>query len=132
MTTETIKVGDRVRARDVKSDDFAEFTVVTTYPDGSIESAQNYFDGDFFTFEKIEHPRPTVPGIYSFRGLGSRQLLLTVRGEFFLLDFTAYGEDVCDPLDAGEGGVHEGFFSKYAFDLNYKYTDSVSDRPVVE
>lgn len=128
MTT-NIRRGDRVRAVSTTNSDFSEFTVDDIAIDGSLASKENFFSIGKFAFEKIEHPRPTVPGLYSFTGGGGRHLMLTDREEFFLVDFTAPGEDVCVPLNE-EVDVRE-FFSKYTFVLNYKHENSASERPVV-
>ena len=128
--TNDIKRGDRVRATNRTNGDFSEFTVTDVARDGSLESSEHHFDILAFTFTRIEHPRPTVPGLYSFTTGGGRQLMLTKLGEFFLVDFTAPGEHSCIPLkkfyDESE------FFSKYRFTLNYKYEDYPSERPVVK
>lgn len=63
---ENIKVGDRVKATN-KNGDTAEFTVqgINRDDSGSYASTTNwYFIHEGWTFEKIEPPLPTEPGIY--------------------------------------------------------------------
>lgn len=59
--TPEFQVGDRVRATADAGDDFAEFTVTTTWRDGSLSSDLNLFDRDRWDFELLSRPKPPLP-----------------------------------------------------------------------
>ncbi|QIG58004.1 hypothetical protein SEA_PAULODIABOLI_320 [Microbacterium phage PauloDiaboli] len=93
------QVGDKVRARGKHFDDKATFIVteVRVDYDYSFELKAEGFilSSEEFEFTLIERPikLPTTAGIYGFTNGAGMKLLLTSKGEWYWIDFTAYGAD---------------------------------------
>lgn len=122
------EVGDTVQASSKSGEDRAVFIVTEVHRDydNSFALVGRGFklqDSDF-EFKLLKRPMslPTVPGIYGYTTGGGMKLILTKRGEWYWLDFTAEG---LDSVIRGGAPVEESVvreqFEKDTIVLNYEY-----------
>lgn len=115
---EEILVGDKIKAQHNTTEDYAVFTVEhvdSTYA----ESAENVFYANVYTFYLVERKIniPTEPGVYSVREgdtpiTSLRRLVLTSKGDWYWLDFTArYQDAVLEPVKDIQEIAEPGFYN---------------------
>jgi hypothetical protein len=102
----TVKIGDTVTATNKKTGNTATFEVrdsKATY----VASAEHVFYRDAWDFERHTPPLPEKPGLYRIHGQNGKpdtslsnykRAVLTTRGEWFWLDFTAQAVSVLKPV----------------------------------